>query len=436
MRLAHRTELGGRFLSGGTSNVTPSNGRWPRLSVVSTVWPTPKSGQGKELYLLLDAVLPLENETTCVFFSGDQDEVTRQKAANLPLETYPLTPKIVVPRLGAGRIAHLIPDLIRDFDYRRRVLSAIRSRAAELVAAMSSRKVELLIGCSGEIFDIPAACIAARSVGVPLIIYSFDDFVNQWTHPVLKRIAHDCLVDAATFVGAFICPNEDLAEAYRQRYPVSPVIICNPFPSTSEIPDGHAFPSRRPDPRDPLKIVYTGSIYDTQIDSFERMMEVLDSFDGGVELHIYCNHEVATHHRAIFSEKHTRWHGYIDYDRCLAVQKTADILFLPLAFDSIRPEVILTASPRKTAEYLASGRPMLVHAPAESFVSKLFGQYECGIVVDHPDSSAIVDAIVRLSSDTDLVRRLTENAKKLSGEFSVETSANRFRSVVLDAVAT
>ena len=98
----------GRFLSSKSAHALASRGRWPRIGVVSTVWPTPKSGQGKELYLLLDAVLPTGGETKCVFFSADQDEVMRRAAAKLPLETFPVTSKIVVQPY-IGRIANRIP---------------------------------------------------------------------------------------------------------------------------------------------------------------------------------------------------------------------------------------------------------------------------------------------------------------------------------------
>ena len=43
--------------------------------------------------------------------------------------------------------------------------------------------------------------------------------------------------------------------------------------------------------------------------------------------------------------------------------KRADAVFLGLSFGSDHPEVIKTATPARLPEYMASGTPLIVHAP-------------------------------------------------------------------------
>ncbi len=77
-------------------------------------------------------------------------------------------------------------------------------------------------------------------------------------------------------------------------------------------------------------------------------------------------------------------------------------------------------------EYLASGRPVLAHAPADSYVTWNLREHGCGIVVDEPDASKLADAIRRLMDDGELRRRLTENARVRAVDFSVETARAGF----------
>ena len=88
------------------------------------------------------------------------------------------------------------------------------------------------------------------------------------------------------------------------------------------------------------------------------------------------------------------------------IQQRADILFLPLAFNSPYPEIVKTASPGKIGELLAAKLPVLVHAPADSFVSWYFNQHSCGLVVSENDPVELAKGIERLVSDQNLQQSL------------------------------
>ena len=82
------------------------------------------------------------------------------------------------------------------------------------------------------------------------------------------------------------------------------------------------------------------------------------------------------------------------------------MLFLPLAFDSPYPAVARTSAPAKMAEYLTARRPILVHAPADSFVSSYFRPHSCGVVVDEVDPIALAQALERVIGDSELRKRV------------------------------
>jgi glycosyltransferase involved in cell wall biosynthesis len=92
------------------------------------------------------------------------------------------------------------------------------------------------------------------------------------------------------------------------------------------------------------------------------------------------------------------------------VQRDADILFLPLAFNSPYPDIIKTSAPGKMGEYLAAKKPVLVHAPSDSFISWYFRKYNCGCVVDEDDPEKLAQEIIRLLNDTQMHKQFSENA--------------------------
>ena len=114
----------------------------------------------------------------------------------------------------------------------------------------------------------------------------------------------------------------------------------------------------------------------------------------------------------------------------IKLQQSADILFLPLAFDSPIPEVIRSSAPAKLGEYLAAGRPILVHAPAGSFVTELIRNAEAGVVVDTPDLRELARALLSIAGDGVLRTRITRNALQLASEFHVETARKALLSVL------
>jgi hypothetical protein len=75
------------------------------------------------------------------------------------------------------------------------------------------------------------------------------------------------------------------------------------------------------------------------------------------------------------------------------------VLFLGLGFDTPHVDVIQTASPAKLPEYMASGRPILVHAPRGSHVAEYAREEGFAEVVDAPDDEALRAAVTRVLSD-------------------------------------
>jgi glycosyltransferase involved in cell wall biosynthesis len=78
-------------------------------------------------------------------------------------------------------------------------------------------------------------------------------------------------------------------------------------------------------------------------------------------------------------------------------------------------------------EYLAANRPILVHAPAYSFLAWYFRHHECGLVIERDDPNALADAIRQLMTDAALRQSLRERARERA---SIDFDLNRARAQI------
>jgi glycosyltransferase involved in cell wall biosynthesis len=309
----------------------------------------------------------------------------------------------------------------------------IISRARRVARILRRERAEALVACTGgwDCLNMPAGYLAARMVGIPYYAYIFDYYSKQWEGPNhwgnggdyvrLARRLESILLKGAAGV---IVPNEFLGDALRERYGVEPTVIHNPCDlSRYEL----AYQERQTCAGGEVKIVYTGDIYDAHFDAFANLMEAIRLLGRPrVKLHAYTIRP-AEYLREHGVDGPIVLHPHAPNDSMPEVQSDADVLFLALAFHPPYPEGNKTAAPGKTGEYLASGRPVLVHAPRDSFAAWYFRTHDCGLVVDEDDPAALARGLERLLTDEALRRRLVANALgRASADFGVDAVREKF----------
>jgi glycosyltransferase involved in cell wall biosynthesis len=206
-----------------------------------------------------------------------------------------------------------------------------------------------------------------------------------------------------------ITPNEFLRDAYAKRHTIEPILIRNPsLAMGDEDLSVHSWPAISNE----IRIVYTGAVYHAHHDAFRNLVTAIAlSEDATLQLHI---HTAQTHEQLAKEgiEGPVRMGEHLKPSEVRIVQQQADILFLPLSFESPIQEVVRTSAPGKMGEYLASGRPVLVHAPADSYVSWYFRLHACGVVVDENSPHALLAGIRSIVEDTTLRKRIIGNARE------------------------
>jgi len=351
------------------------------------------SGQASVLYRLLAGV---DRDAYCLLSRVDFDVPEYRSAARrLPARYHHLGN--AVSRLPA-RARGLERWAIRA----RRGWSTLRA-VVRGVAAVRRERCGALIAAPDRVEDLPIAFVICRLSGARFYPYLFDDYATKWTPPREKAFARRIEPFLLKRAAGIIVPNEYLGDDLRRRYGVRSSVVRNPTEIPAEQPD------REDQARElcrPVAIVFTGAVYHAHYGAFRNLLEAIGMLGAeGAQLHLYTasDPEILTQQGLCGP---IVFHAHAPAASVPRIQQEADVLFLPLAFDSPYPEVVRTSAPAKMAEYLTARRPILVHAPADSFVSSYFRHHGCGVVVDDEDPAALAQALEHLSDDGALRERV------------------------------
>ncbi|MEP7157903.1 MAG: glycosyltransferase [Chloroflexota bacterium] len=313
---------------------------------------------------------------------------------------------------------------------RRTCVEAAR-RARDMLRIVRRESCEALFVATGTAPDLLAGAIAARYARLPLIVAMYDHWRLQNQH-LLGHALAGVLLERA-IVGsaqAVIVSTERLRDDLWREHGVEAVVIPHLFdadPALREVAPG-------PWPTDPAAptVVYTGQVYAAQLDSVARLV---DAFENPAldpwRLHI---HGSVAPLPDFVRQSRVIGHTASDAAAIAAIQRQADILFLPLAFASPYPALVNSSLPTKTIEYMGAGRPILVHAPPDSYLAEFTRQTGFAELVDQPAPEQIAQAILRLTSDPVLRQERIDRARALLPRFSTERGWELMRVVLSNAV--
>jgi glycosyltransferase involved in cell wall biosynthesis len=202
------------------------------------------------------------------------------------------------------------------------------------------------------------------------------------------------------------------------------VILRNPY---EEFPEDERRISWQVVPNK-IKIVYIGTNYQEHHPALKELSTAIDLLGHEkVSLHLFTTQRLVDQNA--FGPK-TFYHP-LALSRINEVYQQADILFLPGAFNSAISEIGRIVSPIHMGQYLASGRPILVYAPSDSFICWYFKKYKCGLIVDQRGPEGLKWAVNKLIDDEALREHLCKNAlRQAKVDFSLETTINQFIKLV------
>ena len=390
-----------------------------KFALISLALPPSQSGQSMVLYHLLKQFDP---ENYCLITLKNFHLYRNQGNCSMQLAAkyYFLPPDYQIIRLIT-----YAASAVRSM----RLLEAILNfRKNQFIKILHKERCEAVIGCTGDLFGPPAAFLAGKELGIPFILYTFDFYSRQLTHPFIRAFSEEKEKEILKGALRVIVPNKCMSNEYQTRYGVQATVIHNPFDLAEyerNAGDGERSMSQEP------KIVYTGAIYDANFTAFHNLIAAIEKTKiPNLKLHVYSPQSI-NYLKKNAIEGPVEIHKHLPNSRMPALQRNADILFLPLAFNSPYPEIIKTSAPGKIGEYLAAKRPVLVHAPADSFVAWYFRKYSCGYVVDQDDPEVLAQAIIYLLQDKKLQQAMSDNAYlRAKEDFDIIEAQKKFQDLM------
>lgn len=394
-----------------------------RFGLVSHILPPAGQGQTIVLSRLLSGMDP-----ESYFLISTREQPAPRPEASCPKLAgvlYQLSTWRLLPYRRRFKLEIIIPVLnffIQTF---------VKMKAIEKV--LKSERCDVLIACSGDLYDIPAAFWASRRLGIPFMPYMFDDYNFQWTG-VQRKIAGKAESYILPRCEGLIVPNESLQREYYQRHRLTATVVHN----LCQLPDLEALDTLpKTLPRESFNIVYAGSVYHAHFDAFRNLLSALALIDDvHIALHIYTEQQREELEQAGIAADCLHLQQHVSQSEISKILRDADILFLPLAFNSPIHEVVRTSAPGKTGEYLATGKPVLVHAPQDTFISWYFKEHGCGVVVDRPDAGKLAAAIRQIMTDVDFAKSIALKAVGTAKrDFEIGTVRQQFKAAVAAVAA-
>jgi glycosyltransferase involved in cell wall biosynthesis len=345
--------------------------------------------------------------------SADQDFIGR-----LPAPYHVLPPEIHIRR-GMARYG------ILKFN----TMLGVFGRGWNIFKILKAENCDVLVAGTGNLIDLPAACIAAALKGIAFYPYLFDDFAYQWADPIYRDMTSRFETVLFKNASGVIVPNEFLKHEVRQRHDVDAAIVRN----CCERSHLESKTIRKMENLSgQFHIAYTGAVYHVNFGAFRNLIAALKSPRlAQVYLHMYTAQPADFLKSEGICGQQVIQNRHLPPNKVTQAQHSADILFIPFSFNCSVPEIVKTSAPGKFGDYLASGTPILAHLPGDSFVSWYLKEYDCGIVVDQDDPDFLADAILTLIEDPSLRLKLSENAKKRAQiDFNPELARMRFLSAI------
>lgn len=284
-------------------------------------------------------------------------------------------------------------------------------------------KPNVIVAVYPHLHMLAAAAEVAASARVPWIAYFHDTLAEVYRETRYESWARALQTRAFQEASAVLVTGRGMAELFAARYGMECATLEIPYPEEFDA----AAPERSILPRS----LMAGMIYTVNHCATRRLAETLGAMGcplvlatgtSRARLNSWGIHEGVAERR-LFA-------GRCEY---LAALRRHRILAVALNWpdeSTVSEDELATAFPTKAVEYLASGRPILVHCPEHYYLARFFLERRCGAVVSDRRSEALAAAVDSLLGAGSRVVALTSAAAEAATLFGARRIRSLFQSIV------
>ena len=313
------------------------------------------------------------------------------------------------------RYSSRLDELWRDWQLSRAV--------SKMVDVVAQTDAKLIIGVYPGYHFLKIARETAKVTGVPWIAYLHDTVAEALSKT--RRAGKAAELQAQVFAEAneVVVMSQGMTDFYKRNYNLNyrPLEHTYPEPIPERITN---WPAMR-------HAFWGGAIYNINDRAVARVSEALRLIDCPFLLTTTATPK-ALEQQGI-AGGHIRTNFYPSRAAYLNALQRQGILILALNWPdetNQHEEELGTIFPTKTPEYLAAGRPIIVHCPEHYFLARYFRQTGAGLVVSERSVEALAKAIRHLLADSAEARQMRQAALAAAHQFSAQRIASRFQAMV------
>lgn len=280
------------------------------------------------------------------------------------------------------------------------------------IKTIKKEKIEIMIGFSDYGPAIISTYLLHKITKKPYYIFLFDIYKNNFYSifpaGLLAKIFESKILKNAEKI---VVTNEGTLNYYAQIYGkemIKKMVVIH----NSTFPEPYLKLHTNYSPEPPYIILFTGTIYWPQTRSLKNLIKAIEGLkDIDINLKIYCADPKDYLKKIGIIESEKIKISIAPPEKMPEIQTKADILFLPLSWQTKSQKIINTATPGKLADYLISNRPILIHAPSSTFLAQYAKKNNFAYVVDEENIEKLKSAIKESLFDQTSTKQIIKNAK-------------------------
>jgi glycosyltransferase involved in cell wall biosynthesis len=284
------------------------------------------------------------------------------------------------------------------------------------------------VGCVLSVLDDPMIICVARHVahklGVPLFGLVWDSpewFYRQVGVLPLRRLLRDFKLTMQSTARCAVVSKE-MQDLFRSRYDVETVVICHGIQDAKRYPGATSLLAE-----DQLVIGFGGGLYAWQ--EWYALLGALEDVgwrigSRAVKIRYLGRQPLLP---PGFVPSNVEFLGFRPWEEVTRLLAQTDILYLPLPPHNPTWPLARWSFPSKMVTYLAVGRPIFYHGPADGTPVRILKEYSAGLcchTLDHQDILAVLQGFVE---DTETYRQMAAGSQAaMDQEFSWQVFRRQF----------
>jgi hypothetical protein len=287
-----------------------------------------------------------------------------------------------------------IVDRLRRYEPEVRQLA---HRILDFVNAQCPDQIWIILNSTAA---IDVASIVAERTRIPILVHVWDDCehilmqrrLDRLTrHRTLQRLQQ--LLARATRIGV-IC--EQMADGYAQKSSAPCIVIRHGLQDV-------VTPSEEVSSNDEFRIGLSGSMY--CYSAWNAFQFALDRLDWQINnkkiVLVVAGQEIQF--RA-FKPAECRFYGWRSASELSELLTSCDVLYVPQPFDPLQEPLARLSFPTKLSTYVATGRPVFLHAPKYGSLTSFSKYYEFGLLSHSLDPVELSEQLRESFSNQEVLR--------------------------------